>query len=397
MFDTNRNISSPIIYSNHISNSFPIRAKLFLSDSLCTPKTFGLDGIISYSGATSKGVDVVRKAYGEFFERNHFFLSVPIAKRGLLDQNLLKLCDQMLLKNANPASLPEHKFALTKVHNLFNHSEYFYPYNLISLHGDRTDVRYINFNDSCACSSHTSKEKALYNSLMEFIERQALLSSWMMKRVRYRVTNELLLKLIPYKELLNNLLKNGKLYIFETGMNLPCYTITMFYLSNTSRDIVKYSIGSSSDVSLQKALISSFEELWQCYLFQYNSENTKLMEEKSGSGYHLKFMECNNLDTYKIIPFIAQGFEPDSGTISEANIHDFEVFTYDRAVEKLAEISKDIYYYHGYDEALKLHFTKIISYDFFTHMSLDQALNLNNKYAQACNIKDPYLVRIPFP
>jgi hypothetical protein len=68
-------------------------------------------------------------------------------------------------------------------------------------------------------------------------------------------------------------------------------------------------------------------------------------------------------------------------------------------LQSLKILTPNIYFYHFYEKALQLHFTKIVSPDFFAHMSLNKALNLNNLYAKTLKIskENAYLEKLPFP
>lgn len=388
----------PYCSATHASTHHASKFKLCMESFLSTPRSAVIDGIISYGGSTGKGLNLPRKAFGEFYERNHLFTMVPITAHKPLaavtphpwQQKLLSLCRQQ------PAALT-HTFAFTEVRNLFTDRPAEYFYNTISLNGRTQDSVYLGFSDSCACASHPVRERALYNSLMEFLERQALLGSWLAKRCQYALNPQLLRQVTPYGDLCERLLDNGHLYIFANGNELPGHTIIMFYFAHSSKDKVQYSIGSSSGLSLQEALISSLEELYQCYTFLYNMESSRGLENKAGAGYHLSFKECNYAGVKETIPFFTTAVPVAMNTL--ADLQAARVFTYEEVLAELAAFTKDIFYYHYYEQSLGLHFTKIMSPDFFAHMSLTNGLNLANPYAKKLGItaENAYLTKIPFP
>ncbi|MDI9817797.1 MULTISPECIES: YcaO-like family protein [unclassified Legionella] len=367
---------------------------------LSAPRSLMLDGIISYGGGTGKSIELVRKGFGEYYERNHFFTAVPLtSKKKLSDINpvshqkkLASLCQNIEQQHSN------HHFALTQVHNLYTQEPYDYFYNAISLRTMKNDNPFLSVSDSCACASHTHKDKALYHSLIEFLERQALLGSWMSKTIRYSINPQVLHQISPYTHLVETLLDNGDIYIFENGNQLPGYNVIMFYFAQSPEDAVQYSVGCKTAGSLSDAICSAFEELYQCYTFLYGSvfKETNL-ENKAGTGYHMAFVQYNHQETKSRIPYFNKASTHLIHT--KEDIDCLPQFSYNRMLEELKHISTDIYYYHYFEQGLGLHFTKILSPDFFAHMSLNKPLNLQCRYARVLNI-DPgqaYLEMLPFP
>ncbi|MFO1257570.1 MAG: YcaO-like family protein [Gammaproteobacteria bacterium] len=394
----------PICNTYHASMHYPTRIKLFANNLLSAPRTIGVDGVMSYGGGTGLGLDLPRKAFGEYFERNHFFTSVPVTSKRLLKDissdslksQLLKCIDQVKYTDQDPL---EHSFCFTTVNSLMNDESQEYLYNAISLNGEKLDGPFYNFNDSCACATHVTKQKSLNNSLMEFLERQALLGSWISKQYRFAIAPEVLQVITPYKPLVEKLLRNGELFVFENGVNLPGYSTIIFYFSKCRQDLVQYSVGSSAGLTLEDSLNGSFEELWQCYLFQYNAENSRGLEDRAGTGYHLSFQKCNHAGIRDIIPFVQDGASRQYTVSNYHQVTKLKTYTFDSVVSELADISSNIFYYHHFERALNLHFSKIVSPDFFVHMALEQPLNLVNAYSQAVGInrENAYTEKIPFP
>ena len=271
-------------------------------------------------------------------------------------------------------------------------------FNAISLRGVKQDVEKLNVTDSCGCATHTTQEAALHNALIEFLERQALLGSWLSNRYRYAINPEVLRDLSPYTSLVENILDNGELHIFEIGHDLPGYNIVMFYFSHSATDAVQYSVGSKTSGSLADAITSAFAELYQCYTFLYSAvfKPTNL-SGKAGSGYHLAFTKYNTQATKLIIPYLQKNIEFEIKTLDE--VRAFPTFEHVELLKGLQLISSEVYFYHYYEAALKLHFIKVLSPDFFPHMSLDKLFDLNMLYAQKLGITmdNAYLELLPFP
>lgn len=393
----------PHCKANHASIQHAIKFKLCTESLLCVPKSVIIDGVISYGGSTSIGLKLLYKAYGEFHERNHLFTKIPVDHQKKLNEinppvhrnKLLSLCQ--LKDDAKKQQALEHTFSFTSVQNIFDDSPHDYFYNAISLNCNKHDSKFINFSDSCACAAHPQKEQALYYSLMEFIERQALLGSWLSKTYQYTINPNLLREVTPYNELVDLLMDNGELVIVHNGNQLPGHTVIIFYFSHSKNDLVQYSIGSSSGLTLEQALLSAFEELYQCYSFLYNAESSEGLEDKAGAGYHLEFQKCNRASIRETIPFMQ-----DVRAYQINSLQDLQAvrkYSYDELLAELSVISSDIYYYHAYDDSLKLHYTKIMSPDFFAHMSLTNKLNIENNYAKQLHItaENAFMGKIPFP
>lgn len=392
----------PYAQASHASTRHAVKFKLCCESFLSVPRSAVIDGIISYGGSTGVGLNLAAKAYSEFYERNHLFTGINIDAQQPLSaiepkpyrEKLLSLCT---FKSENEQACLEHPFSWVKVHNLFDQKPQYYFFNAISLTGTQQDRRFIHFSDSCACAAHPVQEKALESSLMEFIERQALLGSWLSKSTLYSINPEVLRTVTPYQELADMLLDNGELFIFSNGHHLPGHTVIMFYFAHSPKDTVHYSIGSSAGLTLSAALTSSLEELYQCYSFLYNTESSSGLENKAGAGYHLSFQQCNRRDIRETIPFFNQH---DTFRInSKDDVLNSRVFSLAEVRQKLGDISEDIYYYHHYEQGLDRHFTKIMSPDFFAHMAIHKHLNFDNRYAQLLNINknNAYLEKIPFP
>jgi len=401
MSDLSQILKTSISKTKHASLQHATAINLSSENMLSVPRSVILNGIVSYGGSTGSGLNITQKAFGEYYERNHFFTSVPINSKMKLSEiqpdsyqkKLHSLCNDNYT-----AEFIDHRFAFTTVYNLFDESPSNYFYNAISLHSIKYDTEFLNVTDSCACASHTTKELSLYQSLIEFLERQSLIGSWISRCYRYTINPLVLKELSPYTCLVDKILDNGELYIFENGNELPGYNVIMFYFAHSSKDAVQYSVGSKSAKSLSEALSSAFEELYQCYTFLYSSvfKPTNL-EHKPGAGYHMAFTDYNHQNTKSIIPYLNKLKPFKINTIAE--IQALPIFSFQDMLQSLKKLTPNIYFYHFYEKALELHFTKIVSPDFFAHMSLNKALNLSNLYAKTLKItqENAYLEKLPFP
>lgn len=389
------------VKSKHLSFQHPTSLKYFDNNNLAAPRSFVLDGAISYGGSSGYGTTLINKAYGEYWERNHFQTAVPISSQKSISQvypvahrnKLLELCTA-----SNQDKLQQHLFSFATVYNLFDETAYDYFYNAVSLRTLKQDAPFLGITDSIACASHPSKNQALYHSLIEFLERQSLVGSWISKTYRYSINPSILGEITPYSNLYDALSDNGDLYIFEIGNLLPAYSVIIFYFSHSSKDVVQYAVGSKSGLSLREAINSAFDELYQTYSMLYlTNSSSKQFENKAGSDYHAQFPQFNTIKTKEIIPYFSPTSEHKINTRSD--LEALPTFSLNETLLLLQEISNDVFFYHHYEKALKLHFTKIISFDFFAHMSLGKKLSLNVLYAKKLNIneRNAYLTPLPFP
>lgn len=385
----------------HLSLQHPVSFRMCRDGLLSVPRSVMLDGIISYGGSTGTSLSLISKAFGEYYERNHFFTAVPLTSQKSLVAITAKTHREKLKSlcwAGDEEAFFHHPFSFTTVYNLFDNTPHDYLFNAISLRQVKQDIPYLLPTDSCGCASHPIKEQALYHSLMEFLERQALIGSWLSKQYRYAINPQLLREITPYTWLVEQLLENGELYIFENGNALPGYSVVMFYFSHSDQEAVQYAVGSKSGESLIGVLKSAFEELYQCYSFLYSAvfKPTNL-EHKAGAGYHLAFLDYNTIQTKAIIPFLHSTTGYDLNNLSD--IYALPNITYNDMLASIQQLTTAMYYYHYNDKALGLHFTKIISPDFFAHMALDKPLNLTNFYAQQLTISpdNAYLTKLPFP
>jgi hypothetical protein len=385
----------------HLSFQHPASLKYFDNNTLAAPRSFVLDGAISYGGSSGYGVTLINKAYGEYWERNHFQTAVPITSKKTLSQvyplehrnNLLRLCNTSCQDTLN-----HHLFSFTTVYNLFDKTPFDYFFNTVSLRTLKEDAPFLGLTDSIACASHPSKSQALYHSLIEFLERQSLVGSWLSKTYRYSINPSVLGDITPYSPLYEALTDNGDLYIFEIGNSLPAYNVIIFYFAHSKQDIVQYAVGSKSGLSLGEAINSAFDELYQTYSMLYlTNSSSKQFENKAGSDYHAQFPQFNTTKTKNIIPYFSNTNEHKINNKSE--LLALPTFSFEETLHLLQKLSNDVFFYHYYEQSLQLHFTKILSFDFFAHMALGKKLNLDVLYAKKLNINEQnaYMTPLPFP
>lgn len=387
----------------HASSRAPQKSMLYLNHQLSAPRSMSIDGMLCYGGGTGVGLDLIRKAFGEYHEREHFFLDVALRQRGTIEtmvplflQDKYKRLLEQLSQRSISANTP---LSFSEVNSFKNGETIPYFYNALSLKSDGRDTAFFPFSDSSACAVHNSKEASLSNALAEFIERQAFLGSWLSQRANYRIAAEALQQVTPFSQLVADLRRAGELYIFHNAIDMPGHSVVMFYFSKDPRDKVQYTVGASAGFSLPAVLSSALEELWQCYTFLYNLGNTAILEDKAGSSFHRKFQAYNTSTTKEIIPYFKSGALLSDTIAGYDAIKKAPTFTVSDIISAFNKQNEDVFYYHQIDEAKKLHFTKIVSPDYFVHMALDEPLNIVNTYSKKIGItlENAYTVRLPFP
>ena len=387
----------------HASPRAPQKTMLYLNHQLAVPRSMSIDGMLCYGGGTGVGLDLIRKAFGEYHEREHFFLDVPLSQRGSIEAvvpRALREKYSLLLSQLSKNEITKDSvLSYSKVTSLKDEKAVPYFYNALALKSDARDTALLPFSDSSACATHNSKQASFDNALSEFIERQAFLGSWMAQRANYRIAPEVLLRVTPFTQLVEDLLSGGELYIFHNALDLPGHSVVMFYFSKDKRDKVQYTVGASAGFSLPAVLTSALEELWQCYAFLYNVGNTATLKDKAGSSFHRKFEAYNNTSTKGIIPYFKEGALLDNTIANYEDVKSAKVYTAQDIIDEFNKRNNDVFYYHKIDTAKKLHFTKIVSPDYFVHMALDEPLNIINAYSQRLGIttKNAYTTRLPFP
>jgi hypothetical protein len=344
----------------------------------------------------------ILKATGEYLERHYFYHEINSQQRGILkfDNKDLYQSFKTLFYAINNSfnAWHKHKWHLSEFKNIFTTQSIALPTALVSLANNlATDRQYIPYIDSCGQAVHNSTEKSLHAALTEFLERQALIRTWLSKNAVLQITMDQLPN-DNLGNLMHRLQAAGELYIFNISADLPGYVILSLYFSNDIRDNVQYSIGLSADFNPYTALYNSIIELWQTYNYIYiNTEQQEHMGDKY--RYLSNLLDFNLYNTKKLFNFCINS---DINTIKLSQFLQHLSFNYYKTLQYLQKISNFIFYYQHTASFMgtQLHFTKIISPDFYLHMNLPNHCNGNNKYARIHGIDSLDLANIsaiPFP
>ncbi len=389
---------------NHLTYYYPHTFQQMRGFPAYCPVTNYMQSLASSGIGGGFGPRGVQAAYGEFIERSHFYLSIPADIKDefrqhnheTFTQSLCHMINQLKETDSDPST---HQFNLTKVKNVFNDEVAYLPTVLFTLaFFDSADRKFIPFMDSCGAAVHISFEKARDSSLLEFIERQALVASWMTRQYKHKIDADVLLKIPHYSRLAEQLLNSGEVHVFDLSVGLPGFVIMVLYFSHSIEDSVQYSIGISAGFSPLEALTKALNELWLDYSFLYTSFAVwgKVEKVPDGKKYTIRHLEDNNVEkTKKIMSY-------DLTAASDMTAEDFlklpKITTSD-ALASIRTISDQVFLYHKNDPRGDYHYTKIISPDFFLHMSVSDKLNIDNLYFKKLGYDPNNLYRhvIPFP
>lgn len=357
------------------------------------------------------GKAAILGAMGEFMERFHFFNHVKPMKSGTikdassegnsaLTASLLKALSQLCPESVSK-DIEKHPFHLTPVFNIFSLQKEFVPTVLLSLSDIKikTDTSYLPYRDSSGQSTHTIPEMAFENALMEFIERQCLVGSWIRQCCRHRVAfNDADVELLsPLSYMLGQLRECGEIFLFDISQNLEPYVVLSLYRSKSTSEIVQYSVGLSANLKPKMAVENSLMELWSSYLFMYkNSDRIEAFSDPD-QRYHQHFLNCNVRQTVDEFPF----FSKKEKCISLKQYFTFPEVETEQVKVILKHVSQNILWYVrpvriGGNIQI---FGKIFSPDFFLHMDPSKPLNFENSFSGFLGLsgKNPCAKRIPFP
>lgn len=387
---------------NHAKLYYPYSLQQIRGFPSYCPLASHVQGHVSLGRGSGFGLRSLQAAYAEFMERSHFYLNIQSDMRGKLhDCNSFLVADalyQMINQlKLTPNDAKDHEFHLTHVKNIFDDTNDFLPTVMFALSQfDRADRHYIPCIDSSGGAAHTSFEQAFHHSLLEFIERQAVIGSWLIRQFRYKIDPQVLLYAPQHQKLAKQLLKNGEIHVYDVCLSLPGYAVIILYFAKSRIDCVQYAIGMAAALTPQEAITKALNELWLDYGYLYWACRA-IYDDKffpRDKKKLIRHIDDNNVEkTQKIISYDLQ---------APCNIHAVEYNSLphvhvDEALSLIYAISPNIFLYHCEDTRGDYHYTKIISPDFFVHMAVQETLNIDNQYIKylSDDINDLYRQTLP--
>ena len=388
---------------SHLSPFYPKKIIDFRGTPIIFPRNLAFTGEAIEGGACGYGKSTHQGALGEFIERRHFYTDIPVDVVGKIHEHNTPEVANLLYKDINQLKrinkAPETQdFQLVKVHNIFTDEIAYFPRRFISL-GEVSpeEENFIPMMDSSGLAVHNTKDKAFNASLNEFVERQALVGSWLNQSEIPQLDPLLLYELPESKRFCEVLMQNGTVSIFDLSSLLPGKTIGICYFSKSKQDRVQYAIGMASSQSYKAALSSAIQEVWQDYIFLHSYAlddfSKKVPTFFAGDDYHMSHLKDNTLETKKTIEF----FKRASKTVSTVDVND--CIDLKDQLKALEQCNPNIFAYQDDTNQDNLYFTKILSPCFYLHMSLHKPLNFDNDYAVSigANTSTKKHPRIPFP
>ena len=389
---------------SHATCRYPFALQQMRGFQRYFPASSHAQGYATSGSGGGFGVDSIQSAYGEFIERNHFYLNVHVDKKAFLhevnspavNESLYRMIAQMKSTDQDPKN---YQFNLSKVKNIFDQQDYYLPTALFTLSSfDFVDREFVPFMDSCGEAVHTSYEKAAQRSLLEFVERQALVGSWITRTFKYKIDPDVVLNNPRQKKFAEQLLRYGEMHVFDVALSVPGYAVIILYFAKSQQDYVQYAIGMAAGLSPDEAVSKALNELWLDYGYLYVSQEAwkSLSFIPASKRYTIRHVEDNNVAKTKGI------MAYDLTAACNISANDFlalPTFTKQTAYEELKKITPYIFIYHHHDCRKEYEYTKILSPDLFLHMSVTDKLNVDNAYTRLlkADLNHLYRNKIPFP
>lgn len=349
---------------------------------------FGFDG------------DVHVKAIGEYLERHTAFRTVRPTHKGRVDQmNLSRLEQEALCKallqtcgsNMRKEEIRDHSFNLVEVRRIDSGTHCYYPAVFLSLHsfdGCR-DADILPVRDTSGSAIHPERATAYRSALLEFVERQCATAMWVSRRCN---------EIIPLNEnpvshakagvVCGQMAQSGALTLYDISFLKGASVLFAEYRSRRAGELVNFACGCAADFSSEAAKLKALTEVWQTSLLL---TQMAFFEVKDYGSEKLKddFRAANRPDFelgVHVTP-LQIGHETEDET------------TIDTLLKSILSVSRNIYVY---EKAInvsgtKMWFSRIISPDFFVHMSPGESNNNENCWVDLfCAPTSKRLEPLPF-
>ncbi|ODC03017.1 hypothetical protein BFW38_05120 [Terasakiispira papahanaumokuakeensis] len=347
-------------------------------------------------------------ACGEYAERAFFnkrmrgvsrkkLSDLPDSNRQQLYSFIKQMCPLDLVNEINT-----HEFDLCLVESITDDETLLVPTAVISI-GEQQDSQFIVSRDTTGNSVHFDENKCFNNSLLEFVERQSLITSFLYSKGQTRFDIDDLSIFGSSCNLIKKILCYGEVYAADISLFENAYTILLCFSSSKENASVMYSVGCSSSYSIKEAFEKSARELYSSFVTMlsiYDEGDGSYYEEyEKNMDYYLKlYYDKNHPDTYKEFGVFFNNSIPEVRT-SEAVFCPKKHF--EDLLEDISEISGRVYSYRSeilFPRKEKLYVCKIFSLDMFYNMDISRKCNLNNKITSLYGgVSSRDIKFIPFP
>lgn len=350
----------------------------------------------------------VPSAFGEYFERRHFYMEIYPDKHGRLAdvlteeeiQNFTFAFSQTTNKKRSTTDIHKHHFNLSEVRRSSDFSTCYIPSICLSLSACKmeNDLYIHPLRDTCGCCFHHKPDLAILGSLKEQLERQFLARFWLTKECKKIINHESTLALLhnnDIQRLYKLLNKSGEITIIDiSDNNFPGACVLAVYGNRDNSRRVKYCAGMAYSNTTTNAIEKSILELWQTFRFMDLHYAVERPSNEIEDPYLKYFLNCNDYQTYLNI------IEAESVPIDHPP--SAKKFTFQEMISALHKAGINGYIYI---KAINIdgdcyYASKYISPNLFLHMNNSKNINLNNTYSQSFLKKiktDRKNVMVPFP
>ncbi|NHB98553.1 YcaO-like family protein [Photorhabdus stackebrandtii] len=330
----------------------------------------------------SIGISSKISALGEYLERE--FMYNDIVSEGTFSSAELSQEEQLLIPFDNEFESLEYITAK----NFFSDKTIRIPRSLVSLDSSRDTIQH--FRDSSGGALGKSINHSRLSAFLEFIERQSMILSWQTQCYSGYLSNEQTLALCNrhHRDLFSRFLYSGKIkLLINTIENLSCYSGIMIFTSDIG---VKYSVSSACSLSINDLVNKLINEMWQSYLFIYN--NLDGVKNIGLDYYKINFLSYNNKET-ELLWGITNNYQKELNNIDPrlCKTYSFDDFYHSLKISGARFYSYEKMTKHGF------YFTKILSPDFFLHMSSVNTSKIPIYCKAKFNLEKIRKIEIPFP
>ena len=160
-------------------------------------------------------------------------------------------------------------------------------------------------SDTSGLAIHIDRTLAIEAAILEFMERQSLISHWVMGTPSRRINHELIL---PPR------LLSGEVCVREISLFDGVYVVLAIFGSKTGE--VKYSVGACADRDLSSACYRALRECEQAHFLMEDNLERMLQGRQLFDNIQTCYVNSNSYETVTLWPkigddFVAEGFPVD--------------------------------------------------------------------------------------
>jgi hypothetical protein len=257
-------------------------------------------------GGCGGGWSAVLAAGGEFAERAWFFNQAhcqpadcaPMTIGERLAAGPAADWQRALQQIAEPAVQPtiaSHHFRWRRAWHLFSGNETWVPEVVVSLRSGHPDRAFCPVSDSCACACHPQPTAAIQSAVLEWCERQALLSQWLAGHLRHELDTAACAARAndpSSQRIIQFLATGGRLRLFDIGL-WPEIPVILALFQGNAGNPVQFVTAAAAGISHQQALAKVLCEAWQSYRFMLISSGDPSSANRKGDLYEESFLAAN--------------------------------------------------------------------------------------------------------